>query len=504
MSEAAGPDSSIGIVSWGTYLPAWRLPRAAIGSTLGGRGASGTRSAASYDEDTTTMAAEATRLAIASLADPAISDLYFSTPEPAYLDKTNAAAVHAAAGLADTAGAYDLVGSSRSSVAAFRTALATASSDRQTIAVTSDLRTGLPGSADELAGGDGACALVFGVDPIATVVAHASATEEFLDRWRTPGDERSSQWEERFGEEVYVPLARKATADALAAAGVDIADVDHVVVSGLHARAVKAATRATKAGPDVIAGDLAGSVGNTGAAHPWIVLGDVLDRASAGQTVLVLVLADGADALVLRTTAKLGETVAARRAAGTLTVAEQIQVAGDVDYPRYLTWRGYLPREGPRRPDPERPGAPSTWRSSGWRGGFESSTCRKCGFRHLPPTRVCLECHAVDQMDRERISDVRGRIATWTIDRLAYSPSPPVLGVVVDFEGGGRYRCLLTDAEPDSVTIGQEVEMVFRRFYTAQGGVHNYFWKARPVRGARPSGGERERATKSNDDGKGA
>ena len=31
--------------------------------------------------------------------------------------------------------------------------------------------------------------------------------------------------------------------------------------------------------------------------------------------------------------------------------------------------------------------------------------------------------------------------------------------------------------------IGQEVEMSFRRIYTAPlGRVHNYFWKARPVR----------------------
>lgn len=82
-------------------------------------------------------------------------------------------------------------------------------------------------------------------------------------------------------------------------------------------------------------------------------------------------------------------------------------------------------------------------------------------------------------MTSERLADVRGRIATFTVDRLAFSPSPPVVGVVVDFEGGGRYRCQLTDADPDSLAIGQEVEMAFRRISTAQD-VHNYFWKARP------------------------
>ena len=53
--------------------------------------------------------------------------------------------------------------------------------------------------------------------------------------------------------------------------------------------------------------------------------------------------------------------------------------------------------------------------------------------------------------------------------------------MIVDFDGGGRYRCELTDARADELAIGDRVAMTFRRIYTADG-VHNYFWKARPVR----------------------
>jgi hydroxymethylglutaryl-CoA synthase len=224
------------------------------------------------------------------------------------------------------------------------------------------------------------------------------------------------------------------------------------------------------------------TAGNLGAAQPWTVLCDVLDRTTTGRSILIVVLADGVDAIVLRTTAHLADAVARRRGAGAATVAELVDSAQDVDYARFLTWRGHLRREPPRRPDPERPGAPATWRSGGWRGGFEASRCLECGFRHLPPTRVCLQCRAVDRMTQERLADVPGRVVTFTVDRLAYSPSPPVIGVVVDFEGGGRYRCQLTDADPDSLEIGLPVEMTFRRVSTAQG-VHNYFWKARPAGG---------------------
>jgi uncharacterized OB-fold protein len=78
------------------------------------------------------------------------------------------------------------------------------------------------------------------------------------------------------------------------------------------------------------------------------------------------------------------------------------------------------------------------------------------------------------------LADERATVATFTIDRLAYSPSPPVIDVVVDYDAGGRFCCQLTDAIPDEVAIGDRVEMTFRRFYTS-GAVHNYFWKARPV-----------------------
>ena len=55
-------------------------------------------------------------------------------------------------------------------------------------------------------------------------------------------------------------------------------------------------------------------------------------------------------------------------------------------------------------------------------------------------------------------------------------------GLVVDFDGGGRFQCELTDVDPSAVAIGQRVEMTFRRLFTA-GGVHNYFWKAKPQSG---------------------
>jgi 3-hydroxy-3-methylglutaryl CoA synthase len=87
------------IVAAGAYVPYRRLPRGAIARALGTPAAPGTRAVASYDEDTTTMGVEAARLALDGLpAALAPRTLLFATADPAYLDKTNASAIHAALG----------------------------------------------------------------------------------------------------------------------------------------------------------------------------------------------------------------------------------------------------------------------------------------------------------------------------------------------------------------------------------------------------------------------
>ena len=462
-----------GLLAWGAYVPYARLDRKAIAAALGASAGSGMRAVASYDEDSTSMGVEAARAALrATSVTP--EAVYFATADPAYLDKTNATAIHAALDLPASAAAYDMLGSVRSAAGALRAAL---DARGPALAVVSDVRTGLAGGGDEREGGDAAAAFVFGEGPIvAEPLGHASQSAEFLDRWRVPGDSFSRQWEERFGEHVYVPLGEAALAEALKQAGVTASAVDVLIVAGPHARSNKRVAAAAGVKKEAIADDLAASVGNAGAAHAGLMLAAALDGARADQVIAVLSLADGADATVWRTT----EAIAARRPA--VTVAAQIASAGALSYATFLTWRGFLRREPPRRPDPQPPEAPAAARAESWKYAFTGSRCQACGTRHVPPQRVCVKCHAVDRMRPERLSDVLATIATFTVDRLAYSMSPPVVVAVIDFEGGGRFQCEMTDVDPKTVKIGDRVELTFRRLYTANG-IHNYFWKARPIRG---------------------
>ena len=470
-----------GIVAYGAYVPYARLQRSAITASLGAGGGKGTRAVAAYDEDAMSMGVEAGRLALRAAPDGVTArGVVFATTAPPYLDKTNATAIHAALRLDTSAPAYDMLGSVRSGIGALRAAVDAAVGGRETLAVLSDVRTGLPGGGDEANGGDAAVAFLFAADgPILLdTLGNAASTAEFLDRWRLQGDDHSSVWEERFGEQVYVPLAEAAVTDAFKQAGITAADVDILLVAGLHGRAVKAVARAIGTRPEALADDLTTTVGNPGAAQPGLLLADALDRAEPGQVIVLVTLADGAEAAVFRATDALG-AYTERRAR---TVAEQVAGGDDsLAYPTFLTWRGHLHREPPRRPDPERPAAPPSSRHDHWKFGFVGTRCEACETRHLPPQRVCVRCGVADRMAPEPMADVPGTIATYTVDRLAFSLNPPVVAAVIDFDGGGRFQCELTDVDPATVQIGDRVEMTFRRLFTS-GGVHNYFWKARPIR----------------------
>jgi 3-hydroxy-3-methylglutaryl CoA synthase/uncharacterized OB-fold protein len=466
-----------GILAYGAYLPYNRLKRETIGAALGVPAGGGSRTVASFDEDATTMGAEAARAALRTLPDGIeLGSLILATTSPAYLDKTNATAIHAALGLDTAVSAVDALGAVRSGVGALRSALR---SDEVSLVVLSDVRTGLPGSGDERDGGDGAVAIVVGDGPvIASFLGGASATAEVLERWRAPGDASSRLWEERFGEHAYVPLVEQAFTDALKKTGITPDEIDHLVLTGTHARAIRSSARATGVRPEAFVDDLSKTVGNTGAAHPGLLLASALERAKPGETIGLLVVSDGAEVLLFRATDAIASYHSASSVASLVDGGRD-----DLDYQKYLTWRGLLRREPPRRPDPLSPEAPVSLRHDGWKYTFAGSKCEECGTVHLPPMEVCGSCHAIKRMTTVPLADVRAKIATYTIDRLAFSQNPPSVFVVIDFEGGGRFRCEMTDVDPDSVAIGDEVEMTFRRMFQASNGVVNYFWKARPSRG---------------------
>jgi 3-hydroxy-3-methylglutaryl CoA synthase len=462
-----GRPGTAGIVGYHAYLPAYRLERGAIAAAVGAS-ARGSRCVAGSDEDTTTLGVAAA-LPVVGGREQAVGSVWLATTDPVYADKTNATAVHAAIGLSPGIIAADLGASVRSGIVA----LLAATRDSG-LAVLADRRGGPAGGADERDGGDAAAAFLFGEQaPLALIAGAASVTAEFIDRWRAPGAPDGATWEDRFGEQRYAELAAQLLGE-LTEAGVDLAGVSRFAVAGINARAVRAVTgsvrTATGAAPH--GGDLAGLVGNAGAAHAGLVLADLLDAAQPGETLLLISLADGADALVLRAT----DAITERRGE---PLRAQVDDGVTIGYPQYLLWRGRISGERSRRPDPDRPSAPFAWRNRACKLSLAGGRCRKCGAVQFPLPRVCYQCRAVDEFDSVSASGQTARIVTFTVDRLAFSPSPPLVSAIIAFEQGGRLQCELTDVSRP-LEVGDEVVPTFRRGATV-GGIHNYLWKARPV-----------------------
>ena len=469
LESAGGISSLAGIITYGSYVPYNRLDRAA----LGGRGE---RAVAGYDESSVSMAVEAAREALRGGA--AIDNLCFATTTPGYAEKLDAATIHAALDLPAAVGGRDLGGSSRAGLSSLILGNDLALAGRRPIVCLSDTMVGAPGGSREATGGDGAAAFVFGPSGEVAVelLGTGSTTDEFMDVWRAPDERFANQWEERFGVEILVPLMIEAFEGAVADAGVEPASIDRVILDSTNPRAGR--TFVAKAGipPDRLADDLGGSVGRAGTAHVGLVLAKVLDEAAPGDRVAIVAGIDGADAVVLEVT----EAIASNRPER--SVDRWIDAKrNDLEYATYLKWRGVLPFEKPRRPDPKRPAAPPSYRAARWKYAFVGSRCQECGSANLPPQRVCVECDTVDETAPEPFADASASIATYTQDHLAYSLQPPVVVAMLDFDRGGRLPCQLTDVEPSSIEIGDRVEMTFRCLHTAEG-IHNYFWKARPHR----------------------
>ena len=477
-----------GILGWGVHLPYRRLDRTAIAAVAGTGGGTGTRAVASYDEDTTTMGVAAARAALAvrpragASVDAAgtIRTLWFATTAPAYQDRTNATALHAALRLPRTTAAYDATGAVRSTVAALDAALSAAGTGTHLV-VASDLRTGRPGSADEAAGGDAAAALLIGDEAadapvLAELTARTSVTEEFLDRWRAPGDQTSKTWEDRFGETRYTTVATEAWNGLLTATGLAPDAIDVLVIAGTHERAAKSVLKKT---------------GVPGSRHhdPFATDGRQLRRGTPRA----------AARLSPRSRAARPDHRPARagRRRRRLPLAHHRSPRRlPPGTPRRRPDRAV--RQRPLRPLPRLARVPPGRAAAPPRARPHLRLGRRARHRlEVRPRRHQRRPTAAPSTCRPRPSTTprippptaEGTIVTFTVDRLAYSPSPPVVFAVVDFDGGGR---LPDRAHRRRRRRGRDrrcaCEATFRRLSSADG-IHNYFWKARPVRrpAARPA-----------------
>ncbi len=473
----------VGLVSYGAYLPFYRLARQEISRVWGGASGAGERTVAGGDEDTVTMAVEAGTDCLRGLDEPVDAVLFASTTPP-YAEKQSASLVAAALNLGPETRTADHGHSLRGGCCALRAALdaVTAGTCRQSLVVASDLPEAPPGSALERICGDGAAALAVGSGPVlAEFVDWYGITSEFMDSWRLPRDRFSQSWEERFvRDKGYLRLLPQAVAGLLQRCGLGPKDVDRVVLNAPDARSHRRVARQMGFADAQVQDPLLTQVGVAGAASSFLTLAAALDRAAPGDRILVGCYGDGADAFLLRVTPEIERRRRVRGVRGYLPSKRSLE-----NYGKYLQFRGLTETEVDRRPAP-RTSLTHYFREKSQLFGLVGQRCTACGMEQFPRQRVCMYCRA-SMEDRSQYEDVclagqKGKLFTFSMDQRAPVVDLPNVLCVVDLEGGGRYYGLMTDRDPAQIAIDQEMEFTFRKINDAQG-VHNYFWKVRPVRG---------------------
>jgi len=466
----------VGITSYGAYVPLYRLSREVVA-----RGARGEKAICNFDEDSVTMAAAAAIDCLIGLDRDTVDGLYFATTTSPYKEKSGATIVAMAADLKEEVLTADFANSLRAGTSALRSAIdaVKAGSAKKVMVTAADCRLGLPGSVYEQNFGDGAGALLIGnSDVIATIEESYSAYNEITDVWRSDGDTFIRSWEDRFTTtHGYAAAVTAAVSGLLKKTGLKPADFAKVVFYTPDAR--RSADVAKRLGFDPktqLQDPFFNNMGNTGTALPLMLLVAALEEAKAGDRILLASYGEGSDAFVLQVTDQIAKIKARRGMKGYLESKKVMD-----DYRQYLIWRGILPIE-PRKETVAFISAPALWRERDANLRFHGVKCQVCGTIQFPPQRVCTKCQAKDQFEPYRLSDKKAEIFTFSMDYITYPVlERPVVNVTVDFEGGGRALLYLTDREAEQVKCGLPVEMSFRKLLVKDG-IHNYYWKAIPVR----------------------
>jgi 3-hydroxy-3-methylglutaryl CoA synthase len=472
-----------GILGFAGYVPRRRLPRAVIATAMGWANpglqsqARGELAIRAWDEDAITMAVDAGRhCGLDAL--PAPDSLWLASTTLPFADRDGAAVVAEALGLDSAISTLDLGSSQRAGTAALAAALHAAGSSALVIA--SDCRETRPGSPQEMQIGHGAAAVLVGTGErvLARWLGHRSVTRDMVDHYRVRGERFDYTVEERWvRDEGYMKIVPEAVKAVLAATGTEAGSVARAIFPG-SASVGQSLCKALGIGAAALVDDLAGLCGNTGTAHPLLLLARALETAAAGEKILLAGFGQGADAFLFETTDALAGYRPRRAVESQLGRRRE-----ETSYVRYLAQQGLVPVDwGNRAEFDNRTALTALYRRHDSITGFKGGRCTACGTVQFPRARMCVNpaCRRPDTQVPVSLTEARGRIKSFTEDWLAASLNPPLQYGNVELEGGGNLFMEFTDCEPGTLAVGRSVEMCFRiKDVDRRRGFVRYFWKPR-------------------------
>ena len=480
----------VGISSYAGYVPHYQLNRMMVYGAMGWfnpvtiMNAGGEKAVANFDEDSITMAVAAGAKCLNDYDPTELGAVYFASTTAPFKERQNANIVAGALCAGDEIRTADFSGSLKAGTAALLSALefVASNSGNSAIACAADCRLGKVGSVQEMIFGDGSASiLISNSDVIAEFKGSYSLAYDFVDHLRGANSKFDRQWEERwirdigynrFIPEVVEGLCRKYNLKP--------GDFSRVIYPCYYGGARRSINKKLGLEAVQVQDELLTEVGDTGAAHPLLMLSKTLEDAEPGDKLLLVGYGNGCDALFFQVTDNITRFDNRKR------LSDSLNNRVDLDnYLKYLVWRDMVPAEvGMRGEEDQLTRLSLIWRNHRAILSLQGNRCLKCGTQQFPPQRICVNpaCGVTDEMDTVYLANKGGTIFSYTSDMLSASINPPAIYGTVDFNGGGRCMMDFTDCTFEDLKVGKSVNFSFRvKYYDSKRDTTFYFWKAVPV-----------------------
>jgi len=296
-----------GIVSYGAYVPRYRITPAEIGKVWGSDGESVgqglnvvRKSVPAPDEDTITISTEALRTALArgGIDPQQIGAVYVGSESHPYAVKPTATVVAQAVGATPHLTAADFEFACKAGTAAIQTCLGLVGAGmvRYGVAIGTDTSQGAPGDALEYSASAGGAAFVIGREKvICRVHRTVSYTTDTPDFWRREGQRYPSHGGRFTGEPAYFRHVTECARAMFEAAGTAPKDYAHVVFHQPNGKFPQRVGRQLGFSETQMRyGLVTPYIGNTYSGAALIGLANVLDHARPGERILVVGYGSGA------------------------------------------------------------------------------------------------------------------------------------------------------------------------------------------------------------------
>ncbi len=476
--------TDFGITASAISIPRLRLQRTAIAQAhnwvnpgLAAR-AKGQRAFCSSDEDPITMAVSAGNDCLLQNDNDEIQSLTFASTSAPFIDRQHATLIGEAVNLNDSVTTLDVSSSMRAGTSALLRQLQQDASNTQSLLIASDACIPKAGNPAEMIDGDGAAAVVTGSNPIAAFIAAESISIDLVDHYRTPQQPHNYQYEERWvRDEGINQILPKVIKKLLDKAKVAADTIDHLVLPLSNTRT--AGALAKKAGLDnaKLADNLINITGICGCAHPLVMLHQILLSAKPDQTILLIGFGQGADAILLKTTAKLKQQQSKMQSISDGTTVES--------YTRYLSNKQLLDMDWGMRAERDNRTAMSVYyRKRRSINTFIGGRCEACETIQFPMAKLCVnpDCGAYETQQEYCLQNESAQVKSFTEDWLAHSTNPPLKYGNVQFDNGANVMMEFTDFEVGELAVGVQVTPRFRiKDIDQLRGFRRYFWKAAPA-----------------------